>query len=88
MRVRRFLNQMVYYSYDEDRMNYIIRCKGQKELETNSDNLEILGIDIISALASCIEWKNKANNQIYMIPYENIVEILNKKTGKRIIIAK
>jgi len=86
MKIRGFLNQMVYYSYKQDRANYTIRCMKPEEcdLECQDGCVEIAGNLVTDALASRFEWRHPKNNQRYSIPYTHIREVVNQKTGRHI----
>lgn len=86
MKIRGFINQMVYYSYKQDRANYKIRCTKPAEcdLECEDGCVEIAGNFVTDALATRFEWTHPKNNQRYSIPYSNIREVVNQKTGHRI----
>jgi hypothetical protein len=86
MKIRGFLNQMVYYSYKGDRANYTIRCTKPEEcdLECQDGCVEVAGNFVTDALATRFEWTHPKNNQRYSIPYTHIREVVNQKTGHRI----
>ena len=84
MTLRNFINRLAYYSYKEDRSNYVLHCVRPNECEDDDDCVEIRGDYIRRALATRFEVDHPQYPSLH-IPYENVKEIVNLRTGRRII---